>query len=198
MQQQSFDATVAPAPPRSWWQRNWKWAVGCLTILALVAVLMASIALFVFTMFRHTDVFREAIARAEANPQVRTELGEPIREGWWVMGQVRITGPSGRANLAISLKGSRKDGTLYAVARKSAGIWKYDTLEVAVEGRPGRISLLVGEGRDEERLLFEPHGWSGGEACLSRSLKSFLMVVIAFSYRWGFCLTRLSSISNAS
>ena len=146
MRQRSFDATAVPAPPPSWWQRNWKWAVGCLTILALVAVLMASIALFVFTMFRHTDVFREAIARAEANPQVRAELGEPIHEGWWVMGQVRITGPSGRADISIPLKGSRKDGTLYAGAHKSAGRWTYDTLEVAVEGRPGRISLLVGEG----------------------------------------------------
>jgi hypothetical protein len=107
------------------------------------------LALFVlsfFTVFRHTDVFREAVARAEASPQARAELGEPIREGWWVMGRVRMTGPSGYANLSIPLKGSRKDGTLYVVARKSAGIWQYDTLEVAVEGRPGRISLLVGEG----------------------------------------------------
>jgi Cytochrome oxidase complex assembly protein 1 len=142
------DGTASPTPPRSRRQRNWKWGVpaGCLTIVALVAVLGGAIVLFVFTMFRHTDVFREAIARAEANPQVRAELGEPIHEGWWVMGQVRITGPSGRAALSIPLKGSRKDGTVYAVAHKSAGIWKYDTLEVAVEGRPGRISLLVGEG----------------------------------------------------
>ena len=126
---------------RSWWQRNWKWVV---PILALFFA--GSIVLFVLTLLRHTDVCREAVARAEANPQVRAELGEPIREGWWVMGQVRTTGPSGRANLAIPLKGSRKDGTLYAVAHKSAGRWTYDTLEVAVEGRPGRISLLVREG----------------------------------------------------
>src|SRR4051794_4956510 len=100
-----------PAPPPSWWRRKWKWMVpiGCLSILALCAVLMASIGLFVFTMFRHTDVFREAVARAEANAQVRAELGEPIREGWWVMGQVRTTGPSGRADISIPLKGSRKD-----------------------------------------------------------------------------------------
>jgi Cytochrome oxidase complex assembly protein 1 len=129
-----------PAPPRSWWQRNWKWVVpsGCLSILALFAV-------FVFTLMRHTDVFREAVARAEANPQVRAELGGPVREGWWVSGHVRTSGSSGNAALAIPLKGSQRDGTLYAVAHKSAGRWRYDTLEVAVEGRPGRISLLVGE-----------------------------------------------------
>jgi hypothetical protein len=106
------------------------------------------LALFVlsfFAVFRNTDVFREAVARAEANPQVRAELGEPIREGWWVMGHIRTTGPSGNAAISVPLKGSRKDGTLHAVAHKSAGIWQYDTLEVAVEGRPARISLLVGE-----------------------------------------------------
>ncbi len=135
------DPAAPPPPPRSWWQRNWKWVIpgGCLSILALFV-------LFFFTVFRHTDVFREAVARAEANPKVRAELGEPIREGWWVMGRVKMTGPSGYANLSIPLKGSRKDGTLYTVAHKSAGIWRYNTLEVAVEGQPGRISLLVGEG----------------------------------------------------
>lgn len=133
------EGTATPAPPRSWRQRNWKWVVP-----AILALFFAgAIGFFVLTLMRHTDVFREAVARAEANPQVRTELGEPIREGWWVSGHVRITGSSGNAALAIPLKGSRRDGTVYAVAHKLAGRWQYDTLEVAVEGRPGRISLLV-------------------------------------------------------
>jgi hypothetical protein len=134
------DPSAQPAPPRNWWQRNWKWVIpgGCFAMLALFV-------LSFFTVFRHTDVFREAIARAEANPQVRAELGEPIREGWWIAGHVRTTGPSGNAAISIPLKGARKDGTLYAVAHKLAGTWQYDTLEVAVEGRPGRIFLLVGE-----------------------------------------------------
>ncbi|MFL6261189.1 MAG: cytochrome c oxidase assembly factor Coa1 family protein [Thermoanaerobaculia bacterium] len=134
-----------PAPPRSWWRRNWKWTgrAGCLSILVMIALFAGSIVLLVLTLMRHTDVFREAVARAEANPQVRAELGEPIREGWWVSGHVRTTGSSGNAALAIPLKGSQRDGTVYAVAHKSEGRWRYATLEVALEGRPGRISLLV-------------------------------------------------------
>jgi len=134
------DVTATPAPSRSRWQRNWKWVV---PILALFFA--GSIVLFVLTLLRHTDVFREAVSRAEANPQVRAELGEPIREGWWVSGHVRTSGSSGNAALAIPLKGSKRKGTVYAVAHKSAGRWTYDTLEVAVEGLPARISLLVGE-----------------------------------------------------
>ena len=137
--------TSAAPPPRNWWQRNWKWfvPVGCGSVIVLVALFIFAIVFFVFTVIRSTDVFRDAIARAEASPEVRAELGEPIKEGWWVRGNVNTTGPSGTADISIPLKGSRKDGTLYAVAHKSAGRWSYDTLEVEVEGRAQRINLLV-------------------------------------------------------
>jgi hypothetical protein len=132
------------APWRNWWQRNWKWFVptGCAAILALCAAFVFSMVFFVFSILRHTDIFRDALDKAKANPQVRAELGDPVREGWWLSGTVNTSGPSGDADISIPLKGSRKDGTLYAVAHKSAGEWTYDRLEVAVAGRPGRIKLL--------------------------------------------------------
>ena len=137
----SSDAT---APRRNWWQRNWKWFVptGCVAILALFAAFVLSLVFFVFSVIRHTDVFRDALDKAKASPQVRAELGEPIREGWWLSGTVNTSGPSGNADISIPLKGSRKDGTLYAVAHKSAGEWRYERLEVAVDGRAERIKLL--------------------------------------------------------
>jgi cytochrome oxidase complex assembly protein 1 len=134
--------TVVPRP--NWWQRNWKWFVptGCLVLLALCAAFVFSLVVFVFSVIRHTDVFKDALEKAKANPQVQAELGEPIREGWWLTGEVRTVGPTGNADIAIPLKGSRKNGTLYAVAQKSAGKWTYDRLEVEVEGRAERIDLL--------------------------------------------------------
>jgi hypothetical protein len=132
------------APPRNWWQRNWKWFVptGCVVMLVLFAAFVFSIVFFVFSVIRHTDVFKDALDKAKANPQVQAELGEPIREGWWLSGQVNTAGPSGNADISIPLKGSRKNGTLYAVAHKSAGEWTYERLEVAVDGRRERINLL--------------------------------------------------------
>lgn len=141
------DPTITPAvvPPRNWWQRNWKWVIpaGCGSAVVLLALFILSILFFVFSVIRSTDVFRDAIERAKASPEVSAELGEPVHEGWWVSGNVETTGPSGTADISIPLKGSRKDGTLYAVAHKSAGRWSYDTLEVAVEGRAERINLLL-------------------------------------------------------
>lgn len=128
------------APRSNGWQRNWKWFVPscCGSILVLIVVF----SLAFFAVFRRTDVFKDALDKAAANPQVRAELGEPIKEGWWVNGHLRTSGSTGNAALSIPLKGSRKDGTLYAVAHKSAGQWTYDRLEVAVDGRADRIKLL--------------------------------------------------------
>src|SRR5919206_4188024 len=89
--------TLAAVPPRNWWQRNWKWVVpvGCGSVVVLFAAFIVSIVLLVFSVIRSTDVFHDALERAKADPQVRTELGEPIKEGWWLSGNVESTGPSG-------------------------------------------------------------------------------------------------------
>jgi hypothetical protein len=137
--------TSAAPPPRNWWQRNWKWVVptGCLSIIILLALFIAGVAGIVFTALKSSDVYREAVARAEAHPAVRDALGEPIRTGWYVSGNLETNNASGQADIAIPLKGSQRNGTLYAVATKSAGNWTYETLEVEVEGQDGRIDLLT-------------------------------------------------------
>ncbi len=143
--------TVAPRP--NWWQRNWKWFVptGCVAILALVAAFILAIVVFVFSVIRQTDVFKDALEKAKENPQVQAELGEPIHEGWWLSGRVNSTGSSGNADISIPLKGSRNNGTLYAVAHKSAGEWTYERLEVEVDGRTERIDLLEATRGDVEQ-----------------------------------------------
>lgn len=127
-------------PRPNGWQRNWKWFVPFCCGSILVTAFVFSLAFF--AVMRRLDVFKDALDKATTNPQVRAELGEPIHEGWWVSGHVRTSGSTGNAALSIPLKGSSKDGTLYAVAHKSAGEWKYDRLEVEVEGRAERIKLL--------------------------------------------------------
>jgi hypothetical protein len=132
----------AAAPRPNWRQRKWFAPFCCGSILVLIVAFVFSLTFFIFAALRHSDAFKGALDKATANPQVRAELGEPIKEGWWVNGHVRTSGPTGNAAIAIPLKGSRKDGTLYAVAHKSAGQWTYDRLEVAVDGRADRIKLL--------------------------------------------------------
>jgi hypothetical protein len=129
---------TAPAHP-SWVQANLKWLIPFIVgILVFIAALFA----LLFGMFRGSDAFKNAVARAQSNQAIIHELGEPITVGWLVTGSININGPSGSADFSVPLRGSTGRGTLYVSATKRAGLWEYSILEVAIEGRPDRVKLL--------------------------------------------------------
>jgi len=128
-------STHVPAAP-GWWQRNWKWFVPVLAtvLLALFAAFVFGIIALIFGALKSSSPYQHAVTRAQSDPAVIAALGEPIRTGWFVQGNIGVDGASGEADLAIPLDGSRADGTLYVVAEKKAGEWRYETLAVNVEG----------------------------------------------------------------
>jgi hypothetical protein len=128
-------STHVPAQS-NWWQRNWKWCVPVLAalLLALFAAFVFGIVALIFGAIKSSSPYQQAVARAQADPAVIAALGEPIRTGWLMQGSMSADGASGTADLAIPLDGSRADGTLYVVAEKRAGEWRYETLAVNVDG----------------------------------------------------------------
>ncbi len=134
---------------KSWWGRNWIWVVpvGCLTPLLLCG---GCLGLFVFGIFgalKSSEVYQQAVAKAQASEEVQSAIGEPIVAGTFVSGSIEVSGASGNADLAIPISGPKGSATVYAVAKKSAGRWSYTTLEVEVKGAAGRIDLLADESR---------------------------------------------------
>jgi hypothetical protein len=130
--------TTASQPPRrGWWARNWKWFVptGCLTMLVLFVAFICGIALLVFGAMKSSDVYKTAVARAKADARVRHALGSDIHDGLFPLGKTNVTGPSGEAELAISISGRKGKGTIYVIATKSAGEWQYSKLIVKTERR---------------------------------------------------------------
>ena len=85
--------------------------------------------------------YTEGMQLATSDPEVVRALWQPIEAGWMATGSINVTGPSGEANLAIPLKGTEGQATLYVVAGKSAGRWTLELAEVDVDGRPERIDL---------------------------------------------------------
>jgi len=121
---------------------RWLFRAGTGAVLFTVLALTRALLGLLFGAFKRSEVYAEAIARATSAPEVRRELGEPVRAGWWVSGHLSVAGPSGEARFATPLYGPEGKATLSAHARKARGRWDFDVLEVAVEGRIEPIRLL--------------------------------------------------------
>jgi Cytochrome oxidase complex assembly protein 1 len=139
---------LPPQPPqRSWWSRNWKWAlpVGCLLPIVLCGggfVLFFSLIFGAVTgAIRNSDAYQEGMSRARSNPDVVAALGEPIESGFWISGSINVDGPSGNVDVSIPISGPKGSGTLYIVGTRNAGRWQYSTMEVEIPGRAGRIDV---------------------------------------------------------
>jgi len=136
----SLPSTPSPLPPqvprKSWWSRNWKWFVptGCLTLIALVILFVVCIVFFVFSVFKSSDVYKTALARAKNDRDVIAALGTPIHDGLAPSGNTHVNGPSGQADIAIPISGPKGKATIYAVATKSGGKWEFSKLTVQVDG----------------------------------------------------------------
>ena len=108
-----------------------------LVILAVIAIAVAG----VFTVIRKSQVFLDAMQRAQNDPRVVAALGEPVRPSWLVTGSVKTENDNGSADLSVGIEGSKQKGRLSIVATKVDGRWNYSTLRVTPDkGDP--IDLL--------------------------------------------------------
>ena len=116
--------------------------LGCFTVVLLFLAFIGLILVIAFSAMKSTDVYREALARAKADPAVIEALGSPIKDGFLVSGNTNLNGASGESNLAIPISGPNGKGTIYVSANKSLGQWNYSGLVVEVGQTQQRIDLL--------------------------------------------------------
>ncbi len=117
-----------------------KWAIaGVIAWLALIGLCVA-LYFAIAAAFKSSDVYVQAVAKLNANAEATGALGVPISSGL-PMGIVSVSGPSGRAQLSIPVEGSKAKGTIFLLATKEMGRWRFDRIELEVEGRDERIDL---------------------------------------------------------
>lgn len=135
---------LVSARPQGWWSRHWKWAVPALSAVALslIAGFVLLVISLVFGAIKSSDAYRLALQRVQASPAASTALGTPIREGWLVMGNIQVNGPTGEANLQIPVSGPKGEGDIFVEAKKSAGEWTFQTLLLQLDAGKERIDLL--------------------------------------------------------
>ncbi|HEY3056823.1 MAG TPA: cytochrome c oxidase assembly factor 1 family protein [Thermoanaerobaculia bacterium] len=139
----TIDHTKPPQGPQQ--QKSsgcWKWgAIGCGIVLVVVLAGIAGLVFFVFRVIHSTDVYTQALHRAQTSPAVISVLGEPITAGWWVSGSVHVENRTGEASITFPISGPKGKAKVHAEAKKKDDIWTYSELTVKPERGPA-IDLL--------------------------------------------------------
>jgi hypothetical protein len=121
--------TTSNTNQTGWLRKHWKLVtlVG-LGFATLAVAFVALVFAILFGSMKHSGAYELALSDARATPAVVTQIGEDLKGGWFITGNINASGPSGHAELAIPLSGTRGRGTLYTVADKEAGEWKMCSL----------------------------------------------------------------------
>jgi hypothetical protein len=115
--------------------------LSCLGALAAIAACVAGVLFLTTSTFTSSDVYKEALAAAQNDPDVQAALGTPIEAGAFVTGSMETQGLSGDASLNIPISGPKGSGTIFASARRENGEWIFYTLAVQIDGQDELIVL---------------------------------------------------------
>jgi hypothetical protein len=135
------------SPPKSYFDRNWKWIVPLIVLggLLMLAGFVGALTLTILGAMKSSDPYKMALAKARANPEVVAALGTPIQDDWFVTGNISRSGTRGDATLEISIYGPKGKGHIYLDAAKRGGDWTFSELKVKVPDRKFLIDLLAEE-----------------------------------------------------
>lgn len=122
--------------------RNWKWMlpVGCLGLIIAGVALIGGIVFVAMSALKSSEVYQGALKVVQTHPAAVERLGEPIKDGWLVKGNIKIDGSGGNANFEVPVSGPKNSGTLYVTAVNPDGTWMYQRLDLVVGGET--VSLL--------------------------------------------------------
>ncbi|HWS89292.1 MAG TPA: cytochrome c oxidase assembly factor Coa1 family protein [Pyrinomonadaceae bacterium] len=122
--------------------RNWKWMlpVGCLGLILAGVLFVGGIVFVAMSAIKSSEVYKGALGVAQAHPAVNERLGQPVEDGWFVKGSIKLNATGGSADLEIPLSGPKGAGTLFVRAVSPEGTWMYQRLDLVTGGKT--VSLL--------------------------------------------------------
>jgi TonB family protein len=133
---------VQPPQQKGCLGRNWKWMlpVGCLGLILVGVALVGGIVFVAMSAIKSSEVYQGALKVAQTHPAAVERLGQPVKDGWLVQGNVNFENGSGNANFEVPVSGPKNSGTLRVSAINPGGAWMYQKLDLVVGGET--ISLL--------------------------------------------------------
>jgi hypothetical protein len=133
------------ARKKSWWIRNWKWALptgGCLLFIGLFIALIGGAVYGVSNLLTDSQASRDGLKKASQNEKVLLLLGTPIEVKGIPSGNVNYTDGIKTAELSIPIQGPKSKATLRVDGTAQEDIWTYSTMKVIIDDSDKVIDLL--------------------------------------------------------
>lgn len=130
---------------KSWFKRNWKWAVpvgGCFLIIIALVMFAGSLILGISSMVSESQAYEDAMASAQQNERLIELIGEPIETSGISSGNIQYSNGAGNADLSIPIKGPIGEATIRVIGSGKNDNWRYEIMEVTVSGNDETIDLL--------------------------------------------------------
>ena len=114
---------------------------GCATLGLLVFVFIGGIFYFIFSGVRSSEPMQRTLRAAQASPEMRDLLGEPISLGLMFTGSVNWENNTGSADVKVTLNGPKGSATVHTVGTKApASPWIFSKMQTIT---PPEIHLLT-------------------------------------------------------
>lgn len=98
-------------------KRSRKWIIAIILIAVLIPVIMI-VGIFglvfggLYFGSKSTEEFKCAMTEINKNPEAIEVLGKPIEDGYLVLPNIEISGPTRRVNFSVPVTGSKSSGNL--------------------------------------------------------------------------------------
>jgi hypothetical protein len=134
-----------PRPSQNWFEKNRKWVIPTLIVLAILVAcgFLFTVFFFVNSTFTNSFPYKAALERVRGSAEVSERIGKPFRIGGVSAGShISYYGADGDAVLRIPIYGPKGSGTIVVVGKKNGNRWTFDTFQVDVDGQDQPIPLL--------------------------------------------------------
>lgn len=117
-----------------------KWAIWSVVAYVIIFSLVAALFFSIMTLMKGSQAYQIGYDKLIHNQEAVAILGTPVKTGL-PMGNINVSGPTGKADISFSAEGPKAKGTVYVDAAKDMGTWKINRIELQIDGRQGRIDL---------------------------------------------------------
>jgi hypothetical protein len=89
------------------------------------------------------EAFDLSLKAINSNSEVTQLIGTPVEPGFFVMGSIHTSGPTGKASLQYSISGPKGEAEAYVFANKIIGQWNLNEVIVYKKEQDIKIQVIA-------------------------------------------------------